>query len=423
MPWRFPDRGLMQLLEPYRVLDLTDAKGFLCGKLLGDLGADVVKIEPPGGEPSRRFPPYYLGEPHPERSLYWWAYNSNKRGITLNLESERGRALFHRILAKADVLVESFDPGHLSRLRLGYPELRRRYPGLIVVSITPFGQTGPYAGYKTSDLISMATGGIVYVSGDPDRPPVRVSQPQAYLHGGAEAAVGTMMAILERESSGEGQHVDVSIQESLVSTAVSSVVTWDITGGVQSRQGAIRSRGEGRVTYRLVWPCKDGYVVFTRLYGPGMNAATADLVSWLEAEGVDVGDLGVVDWDTFDIDRLSQERADALFEPLGGFFARRTKAELFDGAVARRIPLYPVNTMEDLLVDRQLQARGLFQQIEHPELGESILYPVEHLKVHPEPIEIRRRAPLIGEHNLELYQGELSLSLDELRDLEAEGVI
>ena len=177
------------------------------------------------------------------------------------------------------------------------------------------------------------------------------------------------------------------------------------------------------MTYRLVWPCKDGYVVFTRLYGPGMNAATADLVSWLEAEGVDVGELRTVDWDTFDIDRLSQEQADALFEPLGGFFALRTKAELFDGAVARRLPLYPVNTMEDLLVDRQLQARGLFQQIEHPELGESILYPVEHLKVHPEPIEIRRRAPLIGEHNLEFYQGELSLSLGEIQALEAEGVL
>ncbi len=413
----------MRLLEPYRILDLTDARGFLCGKLLADLGADVVKIEPPGGDPSRQFPPYYLGVPHPERSLYWWAYNSNKRGVTLDLRSDKGRTLLHRFLSRADILIESFDPGYLSGLGLGYPDLRRRYPGLIMVSITPFGQTGPYAGYKTSDLVSMAMGGIVYVSGDPDRPPVRISYPQAYLHGGAEAAVGAMMAVLDRESTGKGQHVDVSIQESLVSTAVASPVSWDITGEVQIRQGAIRSRGKGRVTYRLVWPCKDGYVVFTRIYGPGMNAAMGGMVAWVEAQGADAGALAAVDWDTFDIDLLSQEDAEALFDPLGRFFAQRTKAELFEEAVARRIPLYPVNTMEDLLKDRQLQARGLFHQVEHPELGVSLPYPVEYLKVHPEPIEIRRRAPLIGEHNLEIYQGELRLSLSEIQALEAEGVL
>lgn len=415
--------GVEMFLQPYRVLDLTDAQGFLCGKLLADFGADVLKVEPPGGDPTRDFPPFYMGELDPERSLYWWAYNSNKRGITLDIERAEGRRILERLVASADILVESYPPGYLDQLGLGYHDLAKIRPELVMVSITPFGQTGPHAGYKSSDLIAMAMGGIMYISGDPDRAPVRVSYPQAYLHGGAEAAVGCMMAILERERSGLGQQVDTSIQESLISTAVASPVTWDITGEVLPRRGATRPRGAGRVAYRQLWSCQDGHVFFTRLYGVGMNAAMRSMAAWMEEEGAETGALKDMEWETFDFDAISQEQADEIFEPIQKFFSGKTKAELFDGALARRILIYPVSDMQDLLKDRQLQSRNVFQEVEHPELAASVIYPVEYLKTHPYPIEVRRRAPLIGEHNQEVYLQELGLSPAEFEALQRDRVI
>src|SRR5262245_21790113 len=192
------------LLSPYRVLDLTDEHGILCGKILADLGADVIQIEPPGGSSARRLGPFYEDEAHPERSLFWWSYAANKRSITLNPASRDGRALLQQLVRAAHFLIESFPPGYLERLGLGYEALSALNPALIVGSGTPFGQDGPYARYRASDLNGMGMAGFMYVTGDPDRPPARVGVPHFYLHGAAAGATGAMIAHAQRVLTGQG---------------------------------------------------------------------------------------------------------------------------------------------------------------------------------------------------------------------------
>jgi crotonobetainyl-CoA:carnitine CoA-transferase CaiB-like acyl-CoA transferase len=201
------------VLSPYRVLDLTTERGLLCGQILGDLGADVIKVEPPGGSPARQLGPFYHDQPHPDRSLYWWAYNRNKRSITLNLDTDEGRTLFHRLADTAHFLLESDTPGALAQRGYGYADLAALNPALVYVSITPFGQDGPKANYADSDLVILAAGGPLTLTGDEDRPPVRLSVPQAYSHASGQAAVAALIAHHERQRSGRGQHVDVSAQQ------------------------------------------------------------------------------------------------------------------------------------------------------------------------------------------------------------------
>src|SRR5215218_3954311 len=200
------------MLSPYRVLDLTDERGHFTGYLLAALGADVVAVEPPGGSRARRLAPFVGDEPGAERSLTHFAYNRGKRSVVLDLEDEAGRDDFRRLVAGADVLVESADPGRLAALGLGPDDLARLNPALVHVSVTAFGQDGPKASWPATDLTVMASGAALALTGDDDRPPVRVSVPQAFNLGAAAAAGATIMALLERGRSGRGQHVDVAAQ-------------------------------------------------------------------------------------------------------------------------------------------------------------------------------------------------------------------
>src|SRR2546428_9861470 len=212
-------------LDGTRVLDLTREPGFFAGKLLGDLGADVLKVEPPGGDPARRRPPFWGGIADPERSLLWLAMNTSKRGVTLDLARPGGRALFLELAAWADAVLETDPtPG------LGWPELRAQNPRLVHVALTPFGETGPRAGWRGSDLTVTATSGNLYSTGDPDRAPVRCSLPVSYYHGGIEAAVGVVFALWGREVSGEGQRVDVSLQEVMLIPNMTSPTQFPLTG-------------------------------------------------------------------------------------------------------------------------------------------------------------------------------------------------
>src|SRR6202008_191654 len=190
------------LLSPFRVLDLTDELGFLCGKVLGDLGADVIKIEPRGGDPARRLGPFYKNQPDPEKSLYWFGFNNNKRGVTLDLEKSEGQKLLARLAADADFVIESFTPGYLDKLKSGYAALAKTNPKLVWVSITPFGQSGPYSKFHASDIEIMALSGSMSLTGAPDRPPLRVPFPQSYSWTGSYAAVGALTAHYHRELTG-----------------------------------------------------------------------------------------------------------------------------------------------------------------------------------------------------------------------------
>jgi crotonobetainyl-CoA:carnitine CoA-transferase CaiB-like acyl-CoA transferase len=201
------------MLSAYRVLDLTNQNGYLCGKMLGDMGADVIKIESPRGDSGRKTGPFYQQIPDQEKSLYWFAYNLNKRGITLDIETTDGRQILSRLIKKADFIIESFDPGYMDSLGLSWEKIHEINPRIVMTSITPFGQTGPYKDFKGSDLVVMAMSGLMYITGNPDSAPLRISFPQAFLLASAHAAASSMIAHYYRETSGEGQHVDVSAQE------------------------------------------------------------------------------------------------------------------------------------------------------------------------------------------------------------------
>ncbi len=410
-------------LGEYRILDLTDEKGLLCGKILGDLGADVIKIEKPGGDSARNIGPYYGDKPDPEKSLFWFAYNANKRGITLDIETPKGKEVFKKLVDDADIVIESFRPGYLDSISLGYEVLEEINPGIILTSISPFGQTGPYKDYKAPDIILWATGGIMYLCGDSDRAPVQVSSPQAYLSGAAEAAAATMIALYHRETTGEGQHVDVSIHASIPWIAMEGPEFWPMMQRNIKRTGIFReSHGTG-VLERQIWRCKDGYVHFVIAGGPVGARFMPGLLRWLEEEGVNTEAPKEVNWSDFDMHYVSQEACDAIVQPLETAMERHTRREIYEGTRKFRALVYPINTPADNLEDLQLNARGFWKKLEHGDLNATLTYPGPFCKLSETPIRMRRCAPRIGEHNEEVYEKEIGLSKEELIHLKQQGVI
>ncbi len=417
------------LLGGCRVLDLTDEKGLLCGKVLGDFGADVIKIEKPGGDPARRIGPFYKDTPDPEKSLFWFATNTSKRGITLNIEVPDGQDLFLKLVTSADVVVESSAPGCMDAMGLGYGELKHIKPGLIMTSITPFGQSGPYAHYDATDLVATSMGGLARILGDLGRPPVRMGcVPQAHFHAGLQGALGSVMAYYHRELTGVGQHVDVSMQEAITLTLMNAVEIFEMLKAnlVGLGQFFVSVRpGQAPLFTRTIVPCKDGYI--TVMFGGGAFSGVAEsstaLVKWANEEGMAL-ELKDFDFATqWDASTLTQEESDRRNAMIGRFFMTKTKAELYEKAVEKGILLAPCNTMEDLAKNEQLQVRGFWEKVEHPELGETIVYPGAPLKMEETPWRIQRRAPLIGEHNEEIFLAELGLTLQQMTILKANGVI
>ena len=411
------------LLSPYRVLDLTDERGLLCGKILGDLGADVVQVEPPGGSSARQLGPFYGDDPSPEKSLYWWAYSANKRGITLNLEHPDGKSLLQRLVAGADFLIESFDPGYLESIGLGYPQLSAINPRMVMVSITAFGHDGPYADYVASDITGMALGGFMHLTGDPDRAPLRPSFPHFYLHGSAAGATAAMLAHTHRALTGEGQYVDVSCQQAVARTLAHAPQIWDIEGAILQRMGVYRqTSGDNRV--RINWPCADGYVNYM-LQGGGVAPSTRNLFQWMEDDGMDVTELQAFDWENMGYGRITPEVMDTVVGPMAEFFLQHTREELTRGSVERRILLFPVATPSDLRQHQQLEAREYFTSMEHRDLGTTVDYPGAFIKSGDGKAlaDLRRRPPQVGEHNVEILGGELELSPVELDSLRRAGAI
>ena len=409
------------LLSPYRVLDLTDERGLLCGKVLADLGADVIQVEPPWGSTARNIGPFYRDEVHPEKSLFWWAYASNKRGITLNLDTADGRELLKKLVNGVHFLVESFPPGYLNEFGLGYDVLKTINPSLVMVSISPFGQDGPYAHYKAPDIVGMAMGGFMYLTGDSDRPPIRVASPQFYLQGSAAGAAGAMLAHTHRALTGEGQHVDVSCQQAVAKSLAGAPQSWDLEGLVLKRMGVYRQTSAD-TSVRINWPCKDGHINYM-LQGGGVAQSTRSLLDWMEEEGMGNKDLKPVNWEDLGYGQIPSSVTEMANEPLERFFLSHTKAELSKGSVERRIVLFPVAKPADIRNHPQLEARDYFQKLPHPELETSVTYPGAFVKVVGEElVGLRRRPPLIGEHNREIYQEELSMTPEELTALK-EGLV
>jgi len=415
------------LLGAYRVLDLTDEKGLLCGKILGDLGADVIKIEKPGGDPARNIGPFYKNIVDPEKSLYWFYTNLNKRSITLNIETDDGRDIFKRLVKTADFLIESFDPGYMKSLGLSYEELERINPRLIMTSITPFGQTGPHSHFKYSDITTWAMTGMMNLCGDADRAPVR-TYPQCNFFGGLHGALGSMVAHYFRETTGEGQHVDVSIQQGGMLTLMISAEYWDVMKVNLFRMGGVLPTPRKNLPplmMPVIYPCKDGYVTLFLMGGvsPVMMVSNKGVVELMDRDGV-AEEVKKVDWaKDMDSSTVPQEEYDRALEPVRRWLLTKTKAELFDEAIKRSILLVPVSTAKDLAENAQLRARGYWIEVEHPELNDKITYPGAFVKMSDCQWRIWRRPPLIGEHNEEIYEKELGFTKEQLALLKGRGVI
>jgi benzylsuccinate CoA-transferase BbsE subunit len=334
--------------------------------------------------------------------------------------------LFKALVKTADIIIESFEVGFMDGLGLGYADLNKVKPDIIMVSITPFGQNGPKSKYHGCDLTTWASSGFLYICGDPQRPPNWISFPQALLFGGAEAAAGAMCALWHRQVTGEGQYVDVSLQECFLSPHFNVLQMWDVNK-VNSKRLAgnayIPATGVMQKTY---YQCRDGYVMILVQGGAEPQvSSTKRLVEWMDEEGMAEDWLKKVDWvNDYNAAALRQDFARKVEAEVEKFTRTKTKMELYEeGGINRRILLAPVSSARDICENKQLQSREYWVGLEHPELGETLTYCGPFLRISETPLKYRRRAPLIGEHNEEIYLGELGLSTEYLRSLEQDGVI
>ena len=412
----------LTMLNGCRALDLTDEKGFLCGKVLADLGVDVIKVEPPGGDPSRRIGPFWRDVPDGEKSLYWFAYNANKRGITLDIETSDGKLIFKDLVKTSDFVIESFEPGYMERIGLDYATLSTTNKGIIMTSITPFGQTGPYRDYKASDIVLMGMSGELFLTGDSDRPPVNIGLPQACLHAGADGAVGSMIAYHHRKRSGEGQHVDVSMQQSLAWFLATTVPYWELDRIILGRVGTFRSGSSSGTVQRQVWPCKDGFVFFFMIGGMQGAKTCRQLVKWMVDEGASDPFLMAFEWEQFDMASATQEPHRPHLEAHRRFLPLPDKERgIGCGYIEEHLDLSALQH-ERCAHRPGPGGQGILAEPGAPGVGTSIPYPKQFVRSSEAEITTRIRAPLIGEHNGEIY-GEMGLSPREVVALKEAGVI
>jgi benzylsuccinate CoA-transferase BbsE subunit len=399
-------------LAGLRVLDLTDLKGHLCARLLADMGADVIKIEPPGGDSARRIGPFVDDHPHRDRSLFFWFYNLNKRSLTLDLSHPEGATILRRLAESADVVIESFKPGEMARRGLGWDVLHALNPALVLCSIAPFGQTGPYSGYEADDSVLTALSGMLYVNGFPEGAPVRPLGLQAYHSASYYGAIATMCALLARDSTGEGQWIDLSMQEATASAVEHVAASFFGTGEIERRRGTLHwSR------FFRIGRCRDGYVMHCTL------GDWTSLVEWVNGDGKArnlTTDLTAPEWK--DVTKRRQD-AEHLFDVLDEWVKDYSRDELLERAQLLRLPYASLRNPEDLFDDEQLLARGYFHEVQHPELGRTFRYPGAPYLFTGSPWRVTRRPPLVGEHSGEILGGELGMNAQELAALAAEGVI
>ncbi len=382
--------GQGSILSGYSVLDLTADKGMLCSRYLADMGAEVLRIEKPGSS---------------AQSSFFWQ-NLGKRAITLSIELKPGQELFKRLVATADVLVESHPPRYLEALGLGYPQLVKINPRLVMASITDFGQDGPYRDYKSCDIVASALGGQMYVSGEPDSPPLKPFGDQSYYLASIFAAIGILLALWRRHTSGRGQHIDISLQECVASALDHVLVRYFYQGVVAKRQGSLHWNSAFRI-----FPCRDGYVLLSLFY------QWQTLVEWLAAEGM-AEDLTDEKW----LDRdYCLQHLDHVIEVLERWTKSHAVAGLVEQGQLMRFPWAEVASIPKLLASPQLKERDFWVEVEHPESGKRY-FPGAPCSLSRSPWRVGSKAPRLGEHNKIVYQA-LGLSEKDIKTLIKDGVI
>ena len=390
------------------MLDLANVNGVLCSKLLADMGADVIKIEKPGGDATRQAHPFAKAMAYPLTSLFFFYHNTNKRGITLNLENPRGQDIFRQLVQTADVIVETFPPGYLAEFGLGYEALREINSKLIVASITDFGQTGLYKHYKSCSLVASALGGQMYVCGDQASPPLKPYGDQPYLTASLFAAIGIMTALRHRHLSGEGQYIDISVHESVAATIEHVLVRYYHEGIISRRQGNLHWNNAFRV-----FRCQDGFI----LISPFQQWDT--LVEWMDSEGM-AADLKQERWHD---SQVQVQEIDHIFRVLEKWTQTHTVSELVQQAQLMRLPWGPVDSLDKVTTNPQLSARGFFVETFYPEIGHSFAYPGTPYRLSASPRQMLRRPPLVGEHNDGIYCEELGFSQSTLAELKTKGIV
>jgi benzylsuccinate CoA-transferase BbsE subunit len=385
-----------------RVLDLAGERASFCSKLLAGMGAEVVKIEPPGGDPSRATGPFRKSSSCPDSSLFFSYHNAGKKSITLDLEYSRGRELLKSLISQADVLVESFVPGYLESLGLHYTVLQTINPRIILASVTGFGQDGPCSRYKSCDLVSSAMGGQMFVCGTTDRYPLKLYGNQSSYVASLFSAVGILIALLQRRATGCGQWLDLSTHEAVTSTLEHVMMRYFNDGVVPERSGNVYWNGSASVL-----PCKDGFILLT--FGREWDT----LIELVEYENM-AEDLAEEKWKE---EEYRTEHIDHVIEVLTKWTSSHTVTELFETGQLMRFPWAPVNSPEDLFDDPQLNARNFFVDVEHPECNRSFLYPGLPWSFSGFQPEKQERAPLQGEHNYKIYHDELGISAEEIERL------
>jgi crotonobetainyl-CoA:carnitine CoA-transferase CaiB-like acyl-CoA transferase len=414
------------------VRELSHERSAFAAKLFADMGADVIAVEPPGGARMRSYAPFLDDRPGPERSLYWWHYNTSKRGITLDLESERGRELFRQLVQRADLVIEGEDPGRLEALGIDWPLLCAASPRLIWVSITPFGRRAPRAHEPATDLTVLAGGGPVWSCGYDDHslPPIRGEGNQGYQTGCHYAVMAALVALATRDHNGEGQHVDVNLH-----AAANATTEHASYGYLAARETVKRQTGRHAGATRTMSTqirCADGRYVNT-----GLLLRTGEeigrLYRWvkelgLEAEFPEIFLLEMgMNRPTLDISKIGSDEeitaiSGACREAINLIASKLSAYDFFKGSQERGMPVGIIYAPDEVLEDPHFVARGFPVKVEHPELGRSFIYPGAPYLFHGSPWRISRRAPLLGEHNAEVYRA-LGIDEGELGQLRAQGVI
>ncbi len=393
-------------LDDIRVIDLTEGlAGPRCTKILAELGADVIKIEPLTGDECRHYGPFAPDRLDLESSGMFLYLNLNKRGVTLNLETARGKEMLRQLVGTADILVENFRPGHMDALGLGYKELSTLNPRLVMTSISNFGATGQYRDYEATDLVLYALGGQMYVSGEYDRHPLTHAYNQSQHAAGMNAAVATLTALHHQRETDRGQHVDVSIFECVVSMVQLPPARYVYTGGIETRGPKARPaflKGFIKV--------KNGYV--------GLNASGRN--TWQTfADFLGVPELVT---DKFNTGSARSRNADELNALLSEALKDVDKDEFWHRAVANSFTFQMVQRPEEAATSPQLAARDFFVPVEHPVMG-TVAVPGDTYGFSETPWQAPRPAPLLGQHNTEVYGHELGYSAEALSVLHESGVI
>ncbi len=394
------------MLGQYRVLDLTDERGQLAGHLMASLGAEVILVEPPAGSPSRAIGPHLNDEARGDTSLSWLSYNRGKRSAAFDLGTDQGRSAVRALAAGADFLFETHGWAAMTEWGLSYEELAEINPALIYVSISAFGSDGPKADWAVSDLVIAAASGQMAMTGDEDRPPLRMSVPQAWFHPSVESVGAALIALHERQAhSGLGQHVDCSAQTSMLQASqswmlcepVGSTYGNRVSGGMKVGPIPLPDGGQvGPFHIQLTWPCADGHVSVTFLFGVAIAPFTRNLMDWVHEEGFCDEATRDKDWVNYAVNLFTGVEPHSEYirvkQCLADFFATKTKAELFDASFSRRVLIAPVTTTEEVLALDHFEARGFWE-----DLG-GFRYPGRFARFEGSPLVPLGSTPSLGQH-------------------------